>query len=253
MFAARLALRSALVLFITLIPVAAEAQLGGIVKKARDRVVPGQTQTVDEAARLPGPQVTPDIVKRLLSGLAAERRARDRVAQEIERRRVADSVAQAERQRPGYYANREECLSVKLQADTAYPGLERLLNEASAAGERNDIAKTSEIAQRMVPIQMAMQQRAEAACASVPPASAMPAPAAQPTPQEQAVQQSPDTLEGVGARAGGFSATEYAQLKELIHTYLNYPQKAGLAADEKRAVDPKRKELKESLSAIGLR
>jgi hypothetical protein len=39
----------------------------------------------------------------------------------------------------------------------------------------------------------------------------------------------------------------------LIYTYLSNPQKAGLAAEEKRAVDPKRKELKEALTGVGLR
>ncbi len=243
---------AALALCLGFLPTMAEAQLGGIVKKARDRVAPGQQQSTDEAARLPGPTLTNDVVTRLLRGLAAEKRARDQAERERERRRVADSVAAAERQRPGHYTTREECYSVKMRADTAYPGLERLLHEASAAGERNDISKASEIAQRMAPIQLSIHQRAETACATVPPASAMPAAAPQPTPQEQAVQQSPDTLEIIGAGAGGFSATEYGQLKELVWTHLNYPQRAGLAADEKRVVDAKRKELKDGLKEVGL-
>lgn len=252
MWSPRLGAAAALALCIGFLPSAAEAQLGGIVKKAKDRVVPGQQQSTDEAARLPGPTLTNDVVSRLLRSLTAEKRARDQAERERERRRVADSVAAAERQRPGYYTTREECYAVKMKADTAYPTLDRMLSEASAAGERNDIAKASEIAQRMAPIQMGIHQRAEAACAKVPPASSMPAPAPQPTPQERAVQESPDTLEIHGAGAGGFSATEYGQLKELVWTYLTFPQKAGLAPDEKRAVDAKRKELKDGLKGVGL-
>jgi hypothetical protein len=252
MWSPRLSAAAALALCIGFVPSAAEAQLGGIVKKAKDRVVPGQQQSTDEAARLPGPTLTNDVVTRLLRSLTAEKRARDQAERERERRRVADSVAAAERQRPDRYTTREECQVVKLKADTAYPGWNRLLTEASAAAERNDIAKTSEISQRMAVIQVGMQERAEAACANVPPASSMPAPAPQPTPQEQAVQESPDSLEITGAGAGGFSATEYGQLKELVWTYLNYPQKAGLAANEKRAVDGKRKELKDGLKGVGL-
>lgn len=252
MWSTRLGAAAALALCIGFLPSAAEAQLGGIVKKAKDRVVPGQQQSTDEPARMPGPTLTSDVVNRLLRGLGAEKRARDQAEREMERRRVADSVAAAERQRPDRYTTREECYPVKMKADTAYPGFERLMNEASAAGERNDIAKASEIAQRMASIQMGIHQRAEAACASVPPASAMPAPAPQPTPQEQAVQQGPDTLEVVGAGAGGFSAAEYGQLKELVYTYLKFREKAGLAPEEKRAVDAKRKELNDGLKGVGL-
>lgn len=243
---------AALVLCIGFPPTTAVAQLGGIVKKARDRVAPGQQQSTDEPARLPGPTLTSDVVSRLLRGLAAEKRARDQAEREAERRRVADSVAAAERQSQEPPTTREECYAVKMKADTAYPGLQRLMEEASAAGERNDISKAAEIAQRMGPIQLGIHQRAEAACASVPSASAMRAPTPQPTPQEQAVQQSPDTLEIHGAGAGGFSPTEYAQLKELVYTYFNSPQKAGLAPEEKRAVDAKRKELKDGLKGVGL-
>lgn len=257
MWSSRSGAAVALVLCFGLLPTIAEAQLGGIVKKARDRVAPGQQQSTDEPARMPGPTITNDVVGRLLRGLAAEKRARDQVQRdmerETERRRVADSLAEAERRRPDRYTTREECFAVKMKADTAYPTLDRLMNEASAAGERNDISKAAEIAQRMATIQMGIHQRAEATCAKVPPASSMPAPAPKPTPQEQAVQESPDTLEIHGAGAGGFSATEYAQLKELVYTYLRMAERAGLAPEEKRAVDAKRKELKAGLEGVGLR
>ncbi len=252
MWSPRLGAAAALALCIGFLPPVAEAQLGGIVKKAKDRVAPGQQQSTDEAARLPGPTLTNDVVGRLLRSLTAEKRARDQAERERERRRVADSVAAAERQRPGQYTTREECFVVKTKADTAYPTLNRLLSEASAAAEREDVAKASEIAQRMALIQMGIHQRAEAACAKVPPASATPVPEPQPAPAERAVQESPDTLEITGAGAGGFSATEYGQLKELVWTYLTYPQRAGLVAEEKRAVDAKRKELKEGLKGVGL-
>jgi len=253
MWSPRLGAAAALALCIGLLPTVAEAQLGGIVKKARDRVAaPGQQQSTDEAARLPGPTLTNDVVARLLRGLSAEKRARDQAERERERRRVADSVAAAERARPDHYTTREECFGVKFKADTAYPTLNRMMNEASAAGERNDIAKASEIAQRMALVQLGIQQRTEAACASMPPASAVPAPAPRPTAAEQAVQEAPDTIEVVGAGAGGFSSTEYGQLKELVWTHLTFPQKSGLAAEERRAVEAKRKELKDGLKGVGL-
>jgi hypothetical protein len=251
MSARRVMASLALALAVAVVPEVAEGQVGGLVKKARDRVAgAGQQQSTDEAARMPGPTLTNDVVTRLLRGLDAEKRAQDQAAQAMERQRVADSVAELERKKPGHYTSREECVGVKFQEDPKQADLQRLMQQASAAAEKKDMNLAMQLSQRMAPMQLEIQQRAESSCAKVPTMAEVMAKA--PKPEERAVMLGRDSLEVIGANGGGFNRGEYAQLKELVYTYLSYPQKAGLAPAEKQVVDPKKAELRQALKAIGM-
>lgn len=235
---------------LSLLPTAMEAQLGGIAKRARDRIGAGTGQQVstDQAARLPGPTLTADVVNRLLTGLVAEKQARDRAAEaEARRQRQAEAAAQARRQQQEQYENHQQCVEAKLKADPKYAEAERVTGEAKAAAQGGDMAKAMQLSQRIQPLMLEAQQRAEAACAATQPSAA-----AAPTPEEEAIQATSDSSEVLGAGAGKFTPVEYGQVKELVYTYLSYPQKAGLTAEEKGVVDPKRRELKDALKAVGL-
>ena len=59
----------------------------------------------------------------------------------------------------------------------------------------------------------------------------------------------------IGVEVSGIDLREPlndAQAKELLYTYLNFPQKAGLSADEKRVVDPRKPQIKDALKGAGL-
>lgn len=235
---------------LSLLPAVMEAQLGGIAKRARDRIGAGSGQQVstDQTARLPGPTLTADVVNRLLTGLAAEKQARDRAAEaEVRRQRQAEAAAQARRQQEEQYETHQECVGAKLKADPKYAEAERTAGEAQAAAQRGDMAKAMQLSQRIQPLMQEAQQRAEGACASTRPSGT-----AAPTPEEEAIQATADSSEVLGAGAGKFTPVDYGQVKELVYTYLNYPQKAGLTAEEKGVVEPRRRELKEALKAVGL-
>jgi len=225
-------------------PATGHAQLGGLIKKAKDKVAPSvATQSTDQPARLPGPEITSDVVKKLLLAFKAEKDARDRAAAAEEERRRQASESQMDPQ-TRYYS----CLSTSQQKDSAMPEMQRLANEAKNAADKGDQNKAMDIAMQMQPLQMQMQARAESACASLKPG------AKQPTPTQKAIQAAPVVPpEEAGAKVMGVSTVEYGQIKELIWTYLGYGKRAGLTESEKHAVDPKRDQLQEGFALIGLR
>jgi hypothetical protein len=226
------------------IPASGHAQLGGLIKKAKDKAAPpAATQSSDQPARLPGPEITSDVVSKLLLAFKAEKDARDRAAATEDERRRQEAEAKMDPQ-TRYYS----CLSTTQQKDPAMAEMQRLANEGKDAADKSDQNKAMDIAMRMQPLQLQMQARAESACASVKP-GAKPA-----TPTQKAIQAAPVVPpEEAGAKVMNVSTVEYGQIKELIWTYLGYGKRAGLSDSEKRAVDPKRDQLMEGFSLIGLR
>ncbi len=226
------------------LPATAQAQLGGLVKKAKDKVAPpaAATQSTDQPARLPGPTITSAVVDHFLLGLKAEKDARDRAAAAAEERRRKDAEVRMDPQ-TRYYT----CLSEKQQQDPAYPQMQKLAKDGQDAANKGDNNQVMQIAMQMQPLQMQLQQHAESACATLKPGAA---PA---TPAQKAIQEAPAVPpEEAGAKAAGLSPVEYGQIKELIYTYLGYGKRAGLTDDEKRAVDPKREQLKDGLNSVGM-
>jgi hypothetical protein len=224
-------------------PASAHAQLGGLVKKAKDKIAPpAATQSTDQPARLPGPPITGAVVDHLLLGLKAEKDAKDRAAAGAEDRARKEREAKMDPQ-ARYYS----CLGEKQKQDPAQPQMEKLGKDAEAAVNKGDNNQALQIAMQMQPLQLQMQQRAESACASVKP-GAKPA-----TPAQKAIQDAPVVPpEQAGATAAGLSLVEYGQVKELIYTYLGYGKRAGLTDEEKHAVDPKRAQLKDGFKSIGM-
>lgn len=231
-----------LALLLTL-PAAAHAQLGGLIKKAKDKVAPSAaTQSTDQPARLPGPEITSNVVSNLLVALKAEKDTRDRNAAGEEQRRRQEAEAKMDPQ-ARYYS----CMSTAQQNDPAMADMERLGKEGKDAADKGDQNKAMDIAMRMQPLQLQMQARAESACASLKPG------AKQATPTQKAIQAAPVVPpEEAGAKAMGVTPVEYGQIKELIWTYLGYGKRAGLSESEKHAVDPKRDQLKEGFKLIGM-
>lgn len=222
-------------------PARAEAQLGGLTKRARDRAAQAAgVQSTDEAARMPGPVLTTAVLDQVMTGLKAEKVARDNWAAEQARQQ---RLREQEEARQAAMNNRSECLDRTMRADSNFVKAEKLQRDAQAAAQRGETAKAVQAAQQIQGLIALAQQNAETKCK---------APEAAPAPEEQAVAASQESPEAVGAKAAKMSATDYAQAKELLYTYLNFPQKAGLSADEKRVVDPRKPQIKDALKGAGL-
>ena len=233
----------ALALLLTF-PAGAHAQLGGLVKKAKDKVAPpaAPQQSTDQPARLPGPEITSSVVDHLLVGLKAEKEARDRAAVAEEDRRRRESQKQMDPQ-TRYYS----CVAEAQQNDPKMADLQKLGKEAKDASDKGDQGKSMDLVMQMGPLQAQLQARAESTCASQKPG------AAAATPVQQAIQAAPVVPpEEAGAKAAGLTKVDYGQVKELIYTYLGYGRRAGLSDSEKRAVDPKRDQLKDGFKLIGM-
>lgn len=227
------------------VPTPAHAQLGGLIKKAKDKVAPAApagVQSTDQPARLPGPEITSAVVDHLLSGLKAEKEARDRAAAAEETRRQQEAEANMD-PNARYYS----CIGKAQQDDPKRAEIEQLGKEGKDAADKQDQSKMMDIAMRMQPLQLELQARAESSCAALKPG------AKQPTRTQKAIQAAPVVPpEDAGATAASLSKVEYGQVKELIYTYLGYGKRAGLTDSEKRAVDPKRDQLKDAFKLIGM-
>jgi hypothetical protein len=228
---------------LALLPAAGHAQLGGLIKKAKDKVAPpAAIQSTDQPARLPGPEITSAVVDHLLTGLKAEKEARDRAAAAEELRRQQEAEASMD-PNARYY----NCIAKAQEVDPRRAELEKLGKDGKDAADKGDTSKAMDIAMQMQPIQMQMQAHAESTCAAVKPG------AKQPTRTQKAIQAAPIVPpEESGASAAGLSKVDYGQVKELIYTYLGYGKRAGLTDSEKHAVDPKREQLKDALKQVGL-
>lgn len=224
------------------------AQLGGLVKKAKDKVAPaaGVQTSTDQPARMPAPEATSQSIDHLLTGLKAEKGVLDQEAEAARQRQAAE-----ERQRRAADAASEQqnCVEAKMKADPDYAKMEKLGRDAEAASKAGDNQKAMDLAMQMAPMAPAIQQRAQAACAA--PATPAPAPAVS-SADAAAIQGAAGNPGESGAKAAGMTVVEYGQLKELIYTYFTYPKRAGLSDSEKRAIDAKRTELQAGLKAIGM-
>jgi len=233
-----------LIVVLSSLPSAGNAQLGGLVKKAKDKVAPdasGQSST-DQPARLPGPEITPGTVDHFLAGLKAEKTAKDQAAAAEKERK--DQEAQAHMDpNTRYYS----CVSDKQQKDPQQATMQQMAKDAKDASDKGDTQKAMDIAMKLGPMSQDIQKRAQAACASAK--AAPPAP----TPEQQAVQNAPQvTPEAAGAKAAGLTTVEYGQVKELIYTYLNYGKRSGVTDPEKQAIEAKRADLKAAFTSIGM-
>lgn len=233
-----------LIVALSSLPSPGHAQLGGLVKKAKEKVAPSaDPSSTDQPARLAGPELTPGVVDHFLAGLKAEKAAKDRAeAAEKERKK------QEAEQQMDPAARHWTCVSEKQQQDPEQATAQQLAKDASDAAQKGDNQKAMDIAMKLGPMTQEIQKRAEAACASV-----KAAPAAAPTPEQQAVQNASQVPpEAAGAKTAGLTPVEYGQVKELIYTYLNYGNRAGVTDAEKRAIEAKRAELKAAFTGIGM-
>ncbi|HXW96817.1 MAG TPA: hypothetical protein VEI47_04465 [Gemmatimonadales bacterium] len=233
-----------LIVVLSPIPRTGHAQLGGLVKKAKEKVAPGAAQSsTDQPARLPGPEVTPAAVDHLLAGLKAEKDARDRQAAQEKLRKDLDTQRSMD-PTTRYYS----CLSDKQKDDPRTADMQKLAKDAQDASQKGDQNKAVSISMQIQPLMMQIQQHAESSCASL---KSGPPPG--PTPEQQAILNAPKVpAEEAGAKAAGMTAVDYGQLKELVYTYLGSGKRAGLTDAEKQAVEAKRAPLKDGFQAIGM-
>jgi hypothetical protein len=224
-------------------PASGHAQLGGLIKKAKDKIAPaGATQSTDQPARPPGPEITPAVVEHLLLGLKAEKDARDRAAAAQEERRRRETEVEVDPQ-TRYY----NCISNAQENDPKMADLKKLGQDAQDASSKGDQNKAMNIAMQMAPLQVGLQARAESSCVQLKPG------AAAPTPAQKAIQTAPVVpAEDAGANAALLTRLQYGQVKELVYLYFAYGKRAGLSDSEKSAIDPKRDQLKEGLKQIGM-
>lgn len=218
----------------------AEAQLGGLAKKARQRVSEtAGVPSTDQPARMAGPEVTSGSVDQLLAGLKAEAAAAERQAAVERQRQEQANAARTASDR------QEQCYEDKKNSDPAWPEIQRLQEQGKTAADKGDYDKASQIAQQLGAKMMDLQTRVQAACAQ-------PAQSAQPSAEQQAMQQASGNPESAGAQAAGMSAQDYAQFKELVYTHLQSPKRAGLAEKEQQAIEARKRELRDRLKAVGL-
>jgi hypothetical protein len=222
------------------IPVAAQAQLGGLVKKAKGKLAPAAAPATtatssDEPARLPGPALTAEVVDRFLAGLKTEKTERDREAA----RRDRESAAHARQMKAAN--NHDQCARDWMAKDPAAAERDSLIKAGNAAAQQKDYNRAQQIGFRLQQVMTDIQGRADSACAAP---QALPA-------DQQAMQQASIDPAAAGARAAGMTGLEYGQVRELIITYLGYPARAGLTPAEKQAVDARRGDLTAALRALG--
>jgi hypothetical protein len=233
----------------------AEAQVGGLIKKAKEKAAAGAgVQTsADQPANHAGPTITTETVDRFLTGLKAEKAAMDRAAANQERRKKAREERDKQEALAGMdpEARKALCVSEKMNADPKHASLEKASKEMNAAAERGDNAKVMELSMQVAPLQAEIQQRAEATCtAELKKTGGRAAP---PTAEQEAILNAPDVPpEEAGAKAANMPMVDYAQVKEYIQMYVNYGTRTGLTDAEKKAIEAKKKELKEGLKAIGM-
>jgi hypothetical protein len=230
-----------------------EAQFGGLVKKAKNRVAvaAGVQASTDQPARMAGPELTDESIERLLAGLKAEKAALDREAEAARQRQAeAERRQQAEERFARQKAEHESCVNSKMKADPDYAKLEQLSKEAEAAGKARDSQKAMDLSMRIAMLQpAAIYQRAEAACAASAPAGVE---EAVPQSDAAAMRGAAGTSGNAGANAAGMTAAEYGQIKELVYTYFTRNKLAGLTPDEERAVNSRRAELRSALQGTGM-
>ena len=238
-----LGLAGLLLLAASVLPDPAAAQLGGLTKKARDKAAQAAgVPSTDQPARMAGPEVTPASVDALLKALRAEAAAR---AQQAAALRQQEARAEAERNA----ASRSQgCYDQQKEKDPASKEIKQLQDQAAAAAEKGDYAKAGELALRMNTLLTEMHARITATCER----QAREDQAALPTVDQQAMRQASARPDSVGAIAGGMSIQAYAELKELVYTHLRSAQRAGLAKKEQDAIEPKKKELRDGLRAVGI-
>jgi hypothetical protein len=243
----------------------ASAQLGGLVKKkAKEKAAEAagvQQPSTDQPARLPGPEVTPAALDRLLTAFKAEKTARDNWAANEEKRREAEEKrrkAKQEQDRQEALAKMDPqtrhqyCISEKMQTDPDNAKLKKLSDQAAEASKKGDNGAMMQISLDMGPIQAGMQQRADSACAAQEKEAKKGGGKKAPSPEQAAVEEAPpNSPEEAGAKAGGFTDVDYAQLKELVLIHLRDPKRAGLTDAEKKAVEPKKAQLTAGLKSIG--
>ncbi len=215
----------------------AEAQLGGIAKKARQRVSEtAGVPSTDQPARMAGPDVTAASVDQLLTGLKAEQAAMERQAAAERRRREQADAARSASDRQA------QCHEDKKNSDPAWAEIQRLQEQGKTAADKGEYDKATQIAQQLGAKMTDLQTRVQAACAQT----------AQPSAEQEAMQHATGSPESTGAQAAGMSAQDYAQIKELVYTYLQSPKQAGLAEKEQQAIEAKKAQLRERLKAVGL-
>jgi hypothetical protein len=242
-------------LTLAITPLTGHAQLGGLVKKAKEKAeaaTGAPAASTDQPARLPGPEITPMVVDHFLVGLKAEKVARDRAAategkrkEAEEQRKRTEAEARLDPQSRHYI-----CVNDKVQADPRYADMQKLSKEADAAAKQGDNTKMMQLAVQISELSAGMQQQADSICTSQQPKTGAAPP---PTAEQQAIQDAPAVSpEQDGAKAAAMTPMDYGQIKELIYTYVNYGKRAGLTESEKQAVEAKIKELREALKAIGM-
>ncbi len=219
----------------------AAAQLGGLAKKARQKAAEtAGVPSVDQPARMAGPEVTPQVVDQMLTGLKAEATAQQQAAEAERQRQARDSASRAAAEQQG------ACPERARDKDPAWPEIQRLQRQGQEAADKGDYSKATEIAQKLTTLTTEMQARIQAACSRDAQAGQ------QTTAEQQAIADAGAPPEAQGAKAAGIPRTDYAQLKELIYTYFQSPKRAGLAPAEAQAIDAKKRELRERLKAVGL-
>jgi hypothetical protein len=233
-------------------PTTAHAQIGGLVKKAKEKAVPasGAQTTTDQPARLPGPEITKSLVDRFLVGLSAEKDARARAA-EVEKTRSqknADEEKQRQLDAMDPQTRHMFCVNEQQQKDPKYATLQKMGNDAKAASDKGDNSKAMDISVQMAPLVSELQLRADSVCTAME-AHAGP----RPTREQRAIQNAPAMApEDTAAKVAGLTPVEYGQVKELIYTYLNYGKRAGVTEQEKSVIEAKRSQLKEAFKGIGM-
>jgi hypothetical protein len=220
--------RLALALIAVVLPQVAAAQIGSLVKKVKDKVGSSHTTTATPTGKV-SVVVTSDIVDRFITGFRAERAERDRLAAQ----HTNDGVGKM-------YAARDlvtRCDSMK-HADSVYSA--DLMRRVRTADQ-----KAVQEMQKWVMTTPSEPLHVQCQHNKAPQASDQSF-----FDMVRSVQARQDT---VGAKAGGFTVTDYGAIREKIAAYVLWPASAsprdwpGYTAEERAAIDAKKVVLVELL------
>lgn len=247
----------------------ASAQLGGLLKKVPKvpsvpsaPSVPG-TEAAPKAKE-PAPELTADLVDRMISGMKAERQALEQGARDVRKtmaKRAADASPEAQQEKQmallqGVAAKDEQyrgCIDDAILKDADYPKYEKLKDRAE---DELDDTKSEALSRQAGQLRDAMVKRAEPGCASLKPgdyAAEMKAAgidtSGRQESEEEMLGKVDRSADEAGAKAAGLEVPVYAQRKETLCMGLVRGQQVNSA--DRALMDARAAELKSALQSVG--
>lgn len=254
-----------LLLVLASLPTVAQAQLGGLSKRVKDRVTGATARAEekpaqDEPARAAAPTLNPATVDQFVAGLKVERKTLDDARARVTagQQQVANAQAARSKAWQDQQQKYSDCQNEKLEQHPKQPQRDSVQQAMAVARLKGQKPQAEALHSRLQKLEQEIQTDAEAACAQYKTdekdmlAAFTPTESEKNQPSEyETMRAAGDTAIILGARAAGMSPRQYGQVKEAVMAQLKAPGKAGLNPAEAAAVDARRDELADLLKAVG--